>query len=60
VENEIRKHFGDKVFKAKIPRNVRLSEAPSHGQPIILYDFWSRGAKAYMELTKEILNHGSK
>lgn len=60
VENEIRSHFGDKVFKTKIPRNVRLSEAPSHGQPIILYDLWSRGAKAYMELTKEILKNGPK
>ncbi len=59
VENELRKHYGDKVFKSTIPRNVRLSEAPSHGLPIILYDIWSRGAKAYMELTKEILNHGT-
>lgn len=59
VESELRKHYGQKVFRTVIPRNVRLSEAPSHGQPIILYDFWSRGAKAYMELTKEILNHGA-
>lgn len=59
VENELRKHYNGKVFKATIPRNVRLSEAPSHGLPIILYDIWSRGAKAYMELTKEILNHGT-
>jgi chromosome partitioning protein len=59
VESELRKHYGNKVFKTVIPRNVRLSEAPSHGMPIILYDFWSRGAKAYMELTKEILNHGA-
>jgi chromosome partitioning protein len=59
VENELRNHYGDKVFKSTIPRNVRLSEAPSHGLPIILYDVWSRGAKAYMELTKEILHHGT-
>ena len=59
VETELRKHYGDKVFKTTIPRNVRLSEAPSHGQPVILYDFWSRGAKAYMELTKEILRNGT-
>ncbi len=59
VENELRKHYGEKVFQTTIPRNVRLSEAPSHGLPIILYDIWSRGAKAYMELTKEILHHGT-
>jgi chromosome partitioning protein len=59
VERELRKHYGEKVFTTTIPRNVRLSEAPSHGLPIILYDIWSRGAKAYMELTKEILNHGT-
>lgn len=59
VESEIRKHYGDRVFRTTIPRNVRLSEAPSHGLPIILYDIYSRGAKAYMELTKEILNHGT-
>jgi chromosome partitioning protein len=57
VESELRKHYGEKVFRTTIPRNVRLSEAPSHGQPVILYDLWSRGAKAYMELTKEMLNH---
>ena len=57
VESELRKHYGERVFKTTIPRNVRLSEAPSHGLPIILYDIWSRGAKAYMELTKEILKH---
>ncbi|MCG3199290.1 MAG: Sporulation initiation inhibitor protein Soj [bacterium] len=59
VETELRKHYGNKVFRTTVPRNVRLSEAPSHGMPIILYDLWSRGAKAYMELTKEILNHGA-
>jgi chromosome partitioning protein len=59
VESELRKHYGTKIFKSVIPRNVRLSEAPSHGLPIILYDLWSRGARAYMELTKEVLSYGS-
>jgi len=59
VESEIRKHYGSRVFKTTIPRNVRLSEAPSHALPVTLYDFWSSGAKAYMELTKEILKNGS-
>ena len=59
VESEIRNHYGKKVFKTTIPRNVRLSEAPSHALPVTLYDFWSSGAKAYMELTKEILRNGS-
>ena len=55
VESELRRHYGEQVFKTTIPRNVRLSEAPSHGKPVILYDFWSRGARSYMELTKEVL-----
>ena len=55
VSEEIRTHFGDKVFDAVIPRNVRLSEAPSFGQPAILYDISSTGARAYLELAKEIL-----
>lgn len=59
VESEIRNHYGESVFKTTIPRNVRLSEAPSHALPVTLYDFWSSGAKAYMELTKEILRNGS-
>jgi len=55
VSEEIRKHFSDKVFEAVIPRNVRLSEAPSHGMPVLLYDITSRGATAYLELAKEII-----
>lgn len=55
VSEEIRSHFGDKVFGTVIPRNVRLSEAPSYGQPAILYDIASRGARAYMALAKEII-----
>ncbi|GAB6269585.1 MAG: AAA family ATPase [Smithella sp.] len=55
VTDDVRKHFGDKVFKTVIPRNVRLSESPSHGLPIILYDIKSRGALAYMEMAQEII-----
>ena len=55
VEDEVRSHFGAGVFRAAIPRNVRLSEAPSHGKPILLYDLQSRGALAYLELAQEVL-----
>jgi len=55
VEEEVRSHFGQKVYRTRIPRNVRLSEAPSHGKPIILYDIQSRGAIAYLRLGEEIL-----
>ena len=58
VSDDVRKHFGDKVFKTVIPRNVRLSESPSHGLPIILYDIKSRGALAYMEMAGEIIQGG--
>ena len=58
VTDDVRKHFGDKVFKTVIPRNVRLSESPSHGLPIILYDIKSRGALAYMEMAQEIIRGG--
>lgn len=54
VVSEIQTHFGDKVFKSIIPRNVRLSEAPSHGQPIITYDQKSVGAIKYLELAEEL------
>ncbi len=54
VVSEIQTHFGDKVFKSVIPRNVRLSEAPSHGQAIIDYDQKSIGAQKYMELANEL------
>lgn len=57
VVSEIRNHFGDKVFKAVIPRNVRLSEAPSHGRSIIHYDNKSVGAIKYMELAQELDAH---
>lgn len=58
VSEEIRNHFANKVFATVIPRNVRLSEAPSYGQPAILYDISSRGAQAYMDLAKEIIEAG--
>jgi chromosome partitioning protein len=59
VMEEARKHLGNKVFKTVIPRNVRLSEAPSHGQPIVLYDIASKGAESYLELAAEISSNGS-
>ncbi|UFS72287.1 AAA family ATPase [Geomonas sp. RF6] len=55
VSEEIRAHFKKETFATVIPRNVRLSEAPSHGKPIVLYDITSRGAMSYMELAKEII-----
>lgn len=58
VSRDIREHFGNKVFSVVVPRNVRLSEAPSYGQPALLYDISSRGAQAYMELAKEVLSGG--
>lgn len=60
VEGEVRGHFGDRVYRTRIPRNVRLSEAPSHGKPILLYDIHSRGAVAYLKLTEEILDRRKK
>jgi len=56
VYNEVGKHFGDKLFETVIPRNVRLAEAPSFGKPISEHDKWSRGARAYKNLAKEVLN----
>jgi chromosome partitioning protein len=55
VTNDLRAFFGDKVFKTSIPRNVRLAEAPSYGQPALAYDPRSRGAESYIRLAKEIL-----
>jgi chromosome partitioning protein len=55
VENDVRGFFGAKVFKTVIPRNVRVSEAPSHGKPVLLYDFRSTGAQAYVHLAGEVL-----
>ena len=55
VENEVRNHLGEKVYQSVIPRNVRISEAPSHGKPVLIYDFRSTGAQAYIMLAREIL-----
>ncbi len=56
VVEDVRKHFTQKVFASVIPRNVRLSEAPSFGKPVVLYDIASRGAASYLSLSKEILD----
>lgn len=56
VAQEVRKHFGDKVYNTVIPRNVALGEAPSYGKPALLYDIRSKGAQSYLSLAKEILN----
>ncbi len=58
VEEEVRQFFGDRVSPTIIPRNVRLSEAPSHGLPIVLYDAKSRGALAYEQIAGEVLANG--
>jgi chromosome partitioning protein len=55
VEREVRTHFPDKVFRTIIPRNVRLGEAPSHGKPILLYDIECAGARAYLDLARELI-----
>jgi chromosome partitioning protein len=55
VASEVREHFAGKVYDTVVPRNVRLSEAPSFGKPILLYDIASKGAKSYLELARELL-----
>jgi chromosome partitioning protein len=55
VENDVREFFGQKVYATTIPRNVRISEAPSHGKPVLLYDFKSAGSRAYLDLAGEVL-----
>lgn len=55
VHDELKKHFGTKLFKTVIPRNVKLAEAPSHGRPVSDHDKWSKGARAYKQLAKEVL-----
>jgi chromosome partitioning protein len=60
VLDEVKKHFGDKVFKTIIPRNVRLAEAPSFGRAIADHDKWSKGARAYKQLTKEVIDRVEK
>lgn len=58
VAAEVKSYFGNKVYKTAITRNVRLAEAPSFGQPIVLYDILSPGAQNYMSLAGEVINHG--
>ena len=53
---DVRDHFGETVYKTTIPRNVKVSEAPSHGKPAILYDVNSTGSMAYIRLAREIIN----
>ncbi|MBI2903455.1 MAG: ParA family protein [Candidatus Methylomirabilis oxyfera] len=60
VEQEVRRHFPREVFRTVIPRNVRLSEAPSFGKPVILYDIRSAGAESYLRLAKEIIDGTAK
>ncbi|MEE0943845.1 MAG: AAA family ATPase [Clostridia bacterium] len=60
VLTEVKKHFRDKVYKTYIPRNVRLSEAPSFGEPIIKYDITSTGAKAYFDLAREVMSNNEE
>ena len=59
VAEEIRRHFGTKVFETVVPRNIRLAEAPSHGLPIFQYDIKSRGAEAYLALARELLRRAA-
>jgi chromosome partitioning protein len=57
VAEEVRSHFSEHLFKSVIPRNIKLSEAPSHGKPIILYDIESQGALSYLTLAKEVIEN---
>lgn len=59
VQDELKKHFGKLVFDAVIPRNIRLAEAPSHGKPVSEYDKWSKGARAYKALAREVVKRGN-
>lgn len=59
VRDDVVGHLGDKVYQTSIPRNVRLSEAPGHGLPVLLYDPTCKGAEAYLNLAKEVMNHGA-
>ena len=55
VEKDVRKHLGKTVYSTVIPRNVRVSEAPSHGKPVLIYDVGCPGSKAYIDLAKEVI-----
>lgn len=60
VAGEVKRYFRDAVFKTLIPRNIRLSEAPSHGKPVTDYAFISKGAQAYMQLAEEVINRNKE
>jgi chromosome partitioning protein len=60
VYKELQKYFGEKVFETVIPRNVRVAEAPSYGKPVSEHDKWSKGARAYKQLSKEVLKRVEK
>ena len=60
IAEEIRKYFGNKVYETVIPRNIRVSEAPSHGLPVMLHDKRCRGAVAYVNFVEEYLSKRSK
>jgi chromosome partitioning protein len=60
VADEVKKVFPDLVFKAIVPRNVRLAESPSFGKPILLYDIRSKGCEAYLQVAKELLKRDAK
>ena len=60
VEKDVRHHFGDQVYKTTIPRNVKISEAPSHGKPALIYDTQAAGSLAYIELAKEVILNQNK
>ena len=55
VEKDVRGHLGDMVYSTVIPRNVRISEAPSHGKPVLIYDVGCSGSRAYIDLAKEVI-----
>jgi len=57
IRDEVHRYFPGEIFETVIPRNIRLSEAPSHGRPVMLYDMRSSGSIAYLELTREVLKH---
>jgi chromosome partitioning protein len=60
VSDELQQHFGEKVYRTVIPRNVRLAEAPSYGLPVLYHDSQSKGTLAYLALAGELLNNASK
>ena len=60
VSKQLNQHFGQKVYKVIVPRNVRLAEAPSYGEPVISYDPSSKGAKAYLALADEMIQRHTK